>query len=136
MQELTCSFFLPPQPYCLKKNSWGRINQNPQTPGEAKEPAKAESSQTVAGPPQPRAPQLLVLNLSHCSFLSRTLQQHSCSFSLQHLTSSSYLEGLIPVDSALPNQRTQQKSFNQHHIFYQILLILSTTSSFPIALSK
>lgn len=64
VQEITRSFFLPPQPYCLKKTSWGRINQNPQTAGEATEPAKAESpEQPVAGPPQPCAPQLLVLNL-------------------------------------------------------------------------
>lgn len=45
VQELRCSFLLPPQPYCVKKTSWGRMNQNPQTAGEAMEPAKAESTE-------------------------------------------------------------------------------------------
>lgn len=57
-------------------------------------------------------------------------------FSLQHLTLLSFPEGLIPADTTLPNQQTQQKSFNQYRIFYQILLTLSITSSFPAALCK
>lgn len=122
---------------CLKKNSQGRTNQNCRTAGRAAEAAKAESSQTVAGPPQTPAPQLLVLNFlptapSSIVFCNST----RTSFSLQHLTLFSFLEGLIPADSTLPNQQTQQKLFNQQPIFYQTLLTLPSTSSFPAALSK
>lgn len=96
---------LPPQPYRLKKTSWGRINQ------------RAQSSQTVVGPSQPGAPQLLVLNLfPTASSPVRLCNSTLACFSLQHLTLASFLEGLIPVDSALPTQPAQQKSFKHSHI--------------------
>lgn len=140
MQELWCSFFLHTvfQPYCWKKTSWGRINQNLQTAGEATEPAKAEHrAARLAAPPQPGAPQLPLLNLfpTAPSSVRLSISTLAC-FSLQHLTLSSFLEDLVPVDSALPNQPTQQKSLKQSLIFYHILLTPSITSSFPEALSQ
>lgn len=87
VQELRCSFFLPPQPYCLKKTSWGRINKYPQTAGEATEPAKAASTEQ---PDCGRASSSWCFSaacsesLSHCSFLSWTCNSTPACSSLQH----------------------------------------------------
>lgn len=91
----------------------------------------------LAAPPQPGAPQLPLLNLfpTAPSSVRLSISTLAC-FSLQHLTLSSFLEDLVPVDSALPNQPTQQKSLKQSLIFYHILLTPSITSSFPEALSQ
>lgn len=81
VQELRCCFFLLPQPYCLKKNCWGRTSQKPQTAGVATEAAKADS---IEQPDFGRTFSTLCYSAacfespSHCSFLNYTLQQHYC----------------------------------------------------------
>lgn len=115
----------PSSPAILSKEN--QLGKNEPEPPDSRrsygtcQSRKHRAARLWQGLPQRCAPQLLVLNLLPTAPSSAGLCNSTLAcFSLQHLTLPSLLEGLVPGDSALPNQPTQQKSLKQDHILSSI----------------